>query len=133
MARSLLRETYFYATRYAGILASYSPSGNLNFMVRTIDPSPLPSIWINSAGRWKVEPGSPLKALGLSVSSGKIYILSERESQASASRILDAYSESNGIYLYSIRLSQPVRHSAIVGDTLYTVGEDKVIRWKMYE
>lgn len=120
----------FYASRYAGLLASYSPGGELIYAMQTIDPSPVPNIWINSSGRWKVEPGSPLKALGISVSDGKVFVLNERESRV-RNRIIDVYGASDGRYVYSIRLPEAARNSVLVGDYIYTIGNRKVTRWRI--
>ncbi|MEE8524913.1 MAG: hypothetical protein V3T72_13345, partial [Thermoanaerobaculia bacterium] len=121
-----------FAPAYLGVLASYDREGRLRFLVETVggESRDLPRVLATSNGR-RLEPGTPLRSLAVQVVDDLIYVLSERESTASKSRILDVYSNQDGAYRHSIRLPDGPRDFLVDGEFLVTVHRDRVQRWRL--
>jgi hypothetical protein len=123
---------FVYAAAHAGLLASYTLSGEPRFLVRTIDPIELPKIVQESGHPSKLAPGSRLAALTVSVSGGLIHVLVDLPVfQGGSGRALDVYSNRDGRYLYSFHAPERTPFALVAGDRVYTIRDDVVTRWRM--
>ena len=126
--------TLYFAFLRAGLLASYSPNGDLRFFVKTMDPIPLPKVQVLTKGEWsaiRVDPNAPLATLSMNVEDSKIYILSGAGSRGRKGMVVDVYSTVEGTYLESLEIPERCRRAYITERFVYTVEDTTVTKWKI--
>lgn len=118
---------------HAGVIASFSVEGDLNYLAETVDPLPWPSIDVARNGvRWPRRRGV-FASYSASVSDGKIHILTREDRDTNIIQVLDVYEEATGQYLYSVRLPIQCREAYWYGDHVYTIEGTTVTKWKAEE
>ncbi len=119
-----------FAPSFLGLLAAYNRDGDLRFVVETVGGGGKSLPRVMARGRHNnLEPGTPFRSLSIQVVEDSIYVLSERESTSSKTRILDVYALADGAYRHSLRLPNGPRNFLISGDSLFTVHKDRIRRW----
>jgi hypothetical protein len=119
----------YYASRSAGLIAAYGPTGRVRFLRQTIDPIPLPELELRGGARI-IAPGDR-SAVSMNVDGDQIYVLAEVDYRRSTRhQVIDVYSKKDGSYLYSRRLPQVYAYAFAAGSRLYTVSEGQVTVWR---
>lgn len=125
-------QTFVYAGRYAGLLASYSWTGEPHFLVEMIDPPSLPKLIENREGVKWVDREALSSALSVSVSGQEIHVLSPIETAAFKQKgAIDTYDRNDGTYLYSRHVPAPCGQVVVDGSALYTVVDATITRWRI--
>lgn len=124
-------ETFVYAPLYAGLIASFSKNGSLNYINQTIHRIPLPRIDIDRDAVRRVSKHSPVSSFSVCLSAGKIFITASPDGTKRLRSIVDVYDSASGNYLYSWKLPTSYRHAFIYGENLYAVGTNFVEKWKI--
>lgn len=115
---------WIYPFRNAGLLVSYTMDGKLRYFRQTVDPVPLPSIKVDSAGRQIVAENTPVVSISGSVVGNDLYVLN-------GSRMLDVYDAGTGSYRYSLKPPEAdARYVVLVGDLLYSASRRGVTIWR---
>lgn len=124
-------DNIYYAFIRVGLLASFSQEGNLRYLVETIDRTPPPEV-IKFSGGVRIDPKSPWTALSVNTVDSEIYILSHIGSKNKKGMVLDVYSSFDGRYVYSYEISQKCLYSYVTIDSIFTVEDGSVSKWKRY-
>lgn len=120
-----------FASFHSGLLARFdATTGNRRFLVEGIRRGPLPSVMVGSSGRRRVKPGSPFYSLAVSVDGNEIYVLSDRD-RLHGQRTLDVYDLSDGRYLWSTRLHEPLSHAVVRGGLLFGGTRSRLSIWRL--
>ena len=123
-------DTFVYPLRHAGLLASYTMDGRLQFLRRTIAPVPLPEVQIDTAGGHRIDNRTPLASISGSVVDGDVYVLS---AESSKERVLDVYDAETGTYRFSLHPPEgDARWVALTRDQLFSVTRRGVSIWRRH-
>jgi len=127
------RGSLLYVPYYFGWIASYSVSGDLKFLVETIDRVPAPSVHRDSNGYIWVDPDTRVSAKSASLSGDSLYVLSGNDAGSRMSRMVDVYNAGDGSYRYSFNAPEPGTMALMQGDgdSLYMVKDTSVCRWTL--
>lgn len=122
--------TFTFVPRYGGFIASYDEGGNQRFLVNTVDAPPLPGLKVNDGGSVSAQlSGSPVWYL--TVVDSKILILkTDSDAKGHHVSLLDVYRETDGGYMYSVRLPEAITEIAASGGLLYTKSAGAISVWK---
>ena len=120
-----------YVPYYFGWIASYSPSGDLKYIVKTIDDIPDPSIRRSSNGTLWMDPDTRVSANGASVSGGKLYVFAGNAAGNHFSHVVDVYDAGNGAYRYSFETPEAGAMALVRDDSLYMVKDTSVCQWSL--
>jgi len=124
----------YYTLLRAGLLASFSPHGDLRFFIKTIDRIPLPKIevfTIRKQSGIRINPKAPWTALSISISGSNIYILTWAGSIGRKGMVVDTYRTANGAYLESFEIPMKCKSAYVTQKYLYTVEDTTVTKWKI--
>jgi len=127
-----LQQSFFFAPRYAGFLASYGLDGTQRFLVQTMDASPLPRFRLNEKGAL-LFPSLSKKVSYLASREGKLYVLMNQQGSSlddKQNSSLDIYDSSDGSYLFSTILPGHYTEIAMGSNTVYTLGANGIDVWK---
>lgn len=120
-----------FASFHSGLLARFDVStGSRQFLVEGIRRGPLPSVIVGSSGRRRVKPGSPFYSLAVSVDGNEIYVLSDRD-RLRGQRTLNVYDLSDGRYLWSTYLQEPLSHAVVRGGLLFGGTGSRLSIWRL--
>ena len=125
--------TFVFAALHVGYLASYTTAGNLRFFVETIDRTPLPNLIVDVTDRdvrW-IDPEAPRVAYSVLTEGDRIHVLTRTRSGKGAGGVLDTYRHEDGAYMHSIEMPEEAIRAHRMGPFLYTLREDRVVRWQL--
>ncbi|MCX7975250.1 MAG: hypothetical protein N3B16_12265 [Candidatus Aminicenantes bacterium] len=86
-----------------GMVACFSPEGDVHFLIETIDRTQPPETII-SKGVIFLDPSSPWTCGGISLGESRFYLLSLVGSRKKAGSVIDVYSCFDGRCLYSFEI-----------------------------
>lgn len=123
-------DSILFAGKYLGVLASFSPNGKLNYLVRTIAPPEDPIVVQRGRSRW-VEHGAILACYALATRDETIFALAHRAVGLRVQSVIDLYRANDGTYIRSLMLPEAERwESLAVGPMdLFAASERRVVRW----
>jgi len=124
------RDGFVYAGHYASLLAAYSMQGELRWVVKSVDPTPLPKLIQNDKGMIWVDRGARGNAWSLSVVGDEVHVLSSMPDGLRRAVVLDTYRLDDGAYLYSRRLPERCRWATVTAQHLYTVTDSTISKWR---
>lgn len=120
-----------YSGLRTGLLASYSPEGELRYFRRTIDPIPLPKLTKTARGFTRID-NSQRATQSINITKNNIHLLAVTDSSGVERTVLDTYDISNGDYLYSRRIPGKYFSKGILAKHLFYAIEDTVVSvWEM--
>lgn len=120
----------YYAFTRVGMVACFSPRGNLRYLIETIDRTPPPEV-LTSKGIIRLDPASPWTAGSISLDESKFYLLSLVGSKNRKGSIIDVYRSQDGFYLYSFEIPEKCSSAYVKEKSIVTVSEGFVTKWKM--
>ena len=120
-----------YVPYYFGWIASYSPTGELRYMVETIDRIPDPSIRRSGNGMLWIDPDTRVSAKSAWISGGNLYLLSGNAAGSRFSRMVDVYDTVNGTYRYSFEAPEAGASILVQRDSLYVVQDTGLCKWTL--
>lgn len=115
-----------YSGLRSGLIASYSPQGELRYFRRTIDPIPLPKLIKTAKGFTRVD-NTQRATQSISITQNNIHLLSVIDSSDVERTVLDTYDISNGDYLYSRRIPGKYFAKGILTENRFYAIEDTVV------
>jgi hypothetical protein len=123
---------FFYGSYYGGMLASFDDSGARRFLVRTIDPAPLPRLVPGRGGVVRVERpshGAPLLS-DVAVAGERLFVLMDLPADRGRSSVLDTYDAGTGRYLESAALPRRCDEIAVGSSAMFLRCGKEVTVWK---
>lgn len=123
-------ESILFSGKYVGVLASFSSSGDLQYLVKTIAPPSAPLVVERGKSRW-VEHGALLAASDLAVRAGTLYSLTHRRSGIQVRAMIDLYSVLDGSYQKTLVLpaGESWRSIAVGPEGLFAASASRVAHW----
>lgn len=124
-------ERLVYAGKHLGVLASFLPGSELEYLVRTLGSPPVPVVMRGEGdSRW-VQPNPLPATLDVTADEETVYHLTPRQVGLAIRAVIDLYRASNGAYQRTHVLPRDQRWSSVtVGpDTLYAAGTGSIVAW----
>jgi hypothetical protein len=123
------RGTIFYSGKPLPLLASFAPTGRLNWAATTIAPGPESVLMERGGRRWVENPG-PSASFSLSADEqGRLFSLTRRWDRRGP--IIDVYAQRDGSYLVSLDLPRDVAWTSVAArdNVLWAASLKGVYRW----
>ncbi|HEV7503448.1 MAG TPA: hypothetical protein VGS07_00880 [Thermoanaerobaculia bacterium] len=121
---------FVYAGLYAGLIAAYDLGGNPRFLAEALDRPPLPKVVRDGKRTWvDREASTPIN--GMSVTPGKIHILSTYLSALRRVGSIDTFDAGDGRYLFSRHVPEKCLGVVVSPRYLYTFDDTHVTRWQL--
>ena len=103
MATDRSTDSLYYAPNYAGLLARFDATGDVEYAVQTIDAVAPPNIEVNEAGGVALPTDLSHRLIDLGVDARRVYLLVRSWSAWGVeSSFVDFYAKPDGSYLYSM-------------------------------
>lgn len=119
---------FVYSGLYAGLLARFDSDLRLDYLMETIDPTPIPRIHRTERRSW-VDYSAHISAQKICISNSSVYLLSPLRGREKGKGALDVYDLKTGRYRFSLRLPGPSSRLVVAGEHIYTVSETKLTKW----
>lgn len=119
-----------YTGKYLGVLAAFSPNGQLTYLVQTIAPPPYPFVMSEGRRKW-LRHGPILASLSLAASEGTVFVLMRRRVGLSLRSAVDLYRARDGAYLKTLLLpfAEKWNSIAVARGSLYAASAQRIVRW----
>ncbi|MPZ21257.1 MAG: hypothetical protein GEV06_25670 [Luteitalea sp.] len=128
-------DSFYYVTRSAGLLASYSPAGELRYLTRTIAAPELPSLELTPTGATKLPAQGDEFLRSVAVRGRYLLTLTDVKPgdplQRDPTSVVDAYDRATGRYVGSFALPARMRAITTMADTLYTASNNDILSWTL--
>lgn len=118
-----------YVPYYFGLIASYSPSGKLKYLARTVDRVPAPTIHRSGEGDIWVDPDTRVSTKNAWLDQGSLYLLSGNDAGTRFTRVIDVYDAATGTYRHSFKAPEAGSGLVVRGGALFLVKDTSVCAW----
>lgn len=130
VAGDRLTDALYYAANYAGVLARFGVSGDLAYLVQTVDGVAPPNIEVNDGGGVALPADLRHRLIDLGIDADRAYLLVRTWSDWGVeSTFIDFYAKADGSYLYS--MEPPVHANAVLfhDNEVYVSDGSTVAAW----
>jgi outer membrane protein assembly factor BamB len=126
-------EKFIYTPVYAGLIASFLPSGHVGIRAQTTEEVNWPVLY-GERGRTYIDGNrSPVLTLSVSCDDSNIFLVNKQESMRLNCGVIDAYDLRDGSYEFSFRVPEMIRGAVVTHRSIYTLGDSTVSVWQRSE
>lgn len=119
-----------YAGNRAGLLVATTLTGEILYLVETIDSVGLPNM-MHGKDFSGIDPGSENTSYSLSVDGSELFVFTRIPNGLKKIGVIDVYNVADGAYRYSLKAPGPTLAVMVSGDLLYTVTNRATTQWEM--